>query len=264
MRRGFTLLELSIVLVVIALIIGGVVTGQSLIRASEVNSVISDFNKLKSANNTFKLKYGALPGDMSDASSYWGALDGGDGAGSDCFTLEATSTATCNGNGNGYISVPTGGTGVWTWGERFTYWQHLANAGLISGKYTGRTDSTTSSYTLTVEKNCPSAKISPLGMWDVYSTPPDSGNANAFPWIGGVMYTLRSDSPALNYPLYADELYSIDLKIDDGKPGKGILHTHKNSSTSAPGCATTDDEDTAEYDLDYRTNRCHARFAGDF
>lgn len=263
MRRGFTLLELSIVLVVIALIIGGVVTGQSLIRASEVNSVISDFNKLKSANNTFKLKYGALPGDMSDASSYWGALDGGDGAGSDCFTLEATSTATCNGNGNGYISVPTGGTGVWQWGERFTYWQHLANAGLISGKYTGRTDSTTDSYVITAGKNSPVSEI-PMGMWGVYSIPPDTGNANAFAWIGGVMYTLRSTDDTALSPLYADEAYSIDVKIDDGKAGKGIVRTAKNSSASSPGCATTDDEDTAEYDLDYRTNRCHARFAGDF
>ena len=56
-KQGFTLLELSIVLVVIGLIVGGTVVGKDLIRASELNSIITQQNKIQIALNTFKLKY---------------------------------------------------------------------------------------------------------------------------------------------------------------------------------------------------------------
>ena len=72
MKNGFTLLELSIVMVIIGLIIGGITVGQDLIRSAELNSVVTDINKYKTAINTFNLKYNAMPGDMSNATSYWG------------------------------------------------------------------------------------------------------------------------------------------------------------------------------------------------
>ena len=56
-NQGFSLVELAIVLVIIGLITGGILTGQELIRASELNSVASDYNKVKTAINTFQLKY---------------------------------------------------------------------------------------------------------------------------------------------------------------------------------------------------------------
>ena len=71
-KQGFTLLELSIVLVVIGLIVGGTVVGKDLIRASELNSIITQQNKIQIALNTFKLKYNVIPGDMRNATDYWG------------------------------------------------------------------------------------------------------------------------------------------------------------------------------------------------
>ncbi len=41
LRAGFTLIEMSIVLVIIGLIVGGVLVGQDLIRAAEVRAQIS-------------------------------------------------------------------------------------------------------------------------------------------------------------------------------------------------------------------------------
>ena len=87
MRRGFTLIELSIVLVIIGLIIGGVLVGKELIAASEIRAQISQFEKFQNATNAFKLKYGCLPGDCANASSFWdfssygGALGNGNGDG---------------------------------------------------------------------------------------------------------------------------------------------------------------------------------------
>jgi prepilin-type N-terminal cleavage/methylation domain-containing protein len=62
---GFTLVELSIVLVIIGLIVGGILVGRDLIRASEVRSSVSQLEKLDTAVNAFRLKYEALPGDIS-------------------------------------------------------------------------------------------------------------------------------------------------------------------------------------------------------
>src|SRR6201999_103149 len=65
-EQGFTLIELSIVLVIIGLIVGGVLVGQDLIRAAEIRATLTQVEKFNTAVNTFYGKYGALPGDMNN------------------------------------------------------------------------------------------------------------------------------------------------------------------------------------------------------
>ena len=57
-------------LVIIGLIVGGVLVGQDLIRAAEVRATISQIEKYNTAVNTFRGKYDALPGDISNAAQY--------------------------------------------------------------------------------------------------------------------------------------------------------------------------------------------------
>src|SRR6202167_3238935 len=64
-QSGFTLIELSIVLVIIGLIVGGVLVGQDLIRAAEIRATISQIEKYNTAVNTFRGKFNAIPGDMN-------------------------------------------------------------------------------------------------------------------------------------------------------------------------------------------------------
>lgn len=83
-KNGFTLVELSIVLVIIGLVIGGVLAGKELLKSAEVRKSISTLEQTASAVNTFKIKYGCLPGDCTNTTSLF-------------------STLSSNGNGNGRI-----------------------------------------------------------------------------------------------------------------------------------------------------------------
>src|ERR1035438_8206439 len=62
---AFTLIEMSIVLVIIGLVVGGILVGQNLIAAAGVRATISQIEKYNTAVNTFRTKYDALPGDMN-------------------------------------------------------------------------------------------------------------------------------------------------------------------------------------------------------
>ena len=72
MRSGFSLVELSIVLVILGLLTGGILAGQNLIRAAELRSVTTQFQNYHAAVMTFRDKYFALPGDMANAEDFWG------------------------------------------------------------------------------------------------------------------------------------------------------------------------------------------------
>ena len=72
LKTGFTLIEMSIVLVIIGLIIGGVLVGRDLISAATVRAEISQIEKYKTVTRTFEEKYGyaqAQPGQTVPASS---------------------------------------------------------------------------------------------------------------------------------------------------------------------------------------------------
>ena len=74
-RAGFTLIELSIVLVIVGLIIGGILVGQQLIHAAQIRQQAKQFELINAGVNTFRTKYNCLPGDCPDATQFFGARD---------------------------------------------------------------------------------------------------------------------------------------------------------------------------------------------
>jgi Tfp pilus assembly protein PilE len=213
-RAAFSLVELAIVLAVIGLITGAVMAGQSMVRASKVKSVTADLTRYRTAAANFQDRFVLLPGDMTNATSLWGIVAG---TGSDATCYDATSLGsirTCNGDGDSTIDV---------YNETFRFWQHLSNAQMIEGSFTGTKGS--SSYDHDVGSNSPATKLANVGIGVTYSgssiasaTQFDITPLNYFV-IGaetaGAMLTTAAFSPA--------EMLSIDTKTDDAIPGRGII-----------------------------------------
>ena len=118
-NKGFTLVEIAIVLVIIGLLIGGVLKGQEMINNAKIKRVTTDFEGISAAVFSYQDRYRAIPGDDNTAQTRWG-------------------TSVTNGNNNGIIA------GAWNStnnaNESRIFWQHLRNSNLIPGSKTG-TDS---------------------------------------------------------------------------------------------------------------------------
>jgi len=63
-QRGFTLVEIAIVLVIIGFILGGIIKSQSLIGSAKAKDVIAIIEDLRIATVSFKQRYNYLPGDF--------------------------------------------------------------------------------------------------------------------------------------------------------------------------------------------------------
>ena len=78
---GFSLVELGVVLVVIALLAAGLlVSGRAMIQRGEITDLIAKTRDLAAASRSFKSRYSFFPGDLPNAASQLTA-DGGVSAG---------------------------------------------------------------------------------------------------------------------------------------------------------------------------------------
>jgi prepilin-type N-terminal cleavage/methylation domain-containing protein len=252
MKNAFSLVELSIVLVILGLLTGGILTGQNLIRAAELRSVTSQFQAYQTATMTFRQKYFALPGDIRNATDFWEEAATCPGA----LATPSTDQSTCNGDGNGLIQnqeIVSGNTSD----EMFRFWQHLANAGLIEGSYTGVRAHATNQYS-EIGWNVPKGKIGASG-WSTYHWPDTT--INVYPESYGQFMVLGADTgtSVTSAPiLYAEEMWNIDKKIDDGLPAYGIVFSR--DSTARPDCVTSTTASDATYKLDSDEIGCSAYF----
>ena len=231
--NGFSLVELSIVLVILGLLVGGVLSGQSLIRAAQLRAVTTEYKRYYAATQSFRDKYFALPGDMTNATSFWG-IAGGTGSDATCQTTVSTDARTCNGNGDGTVTFSTGSY------EYFRFWQHLAAAGLIEGTYTGMT-SGANLYAPGV--NIPVTKLGSNIGWFVYTDATVSGHAFFFDGTNRGRFSVLIPNAAAPYGSYGTmsptDTWNIDTKMDDGKPATGSVVSTWGSAFSQSGTSCT-------------------------
>ncbi len=236
-RRGlrprddaFSLVELSIVLVILGLLVGGVLSGQSLIRAAELRAVTSEHSRYMAAVQSFRDKYFALPGDMANATQFWGAAHATPAT---CQTTASTTIATCDGNGDGQVL-----DGSY---EIFRFWQHLANAGLIEGQYNG-VAGPAHALNHVIGTNAPRARMSNAG-WGFSFLGNHAGDAGTYALDYGHLFWFGS--PSIHRPqsniLKPEEAWNVDTKVDDGRPamGKVIMRSETGGWGTASNCTTS-------------------------
>ncbi len=211
-QKGFTLIELSIVLVTIGLIVAGIMAGQSLIHSAQLRSVIVEVNGFKTAINTYKDYYDYLPGDHPTAKDYWPT---------ECVD---SGTNKCNGNGNGKFGT------VLSSFERLRMWQHLSLSGMISGNYTGINSSSTYAGQGSSAGSAEFVYIS--GVVEQDNFPPSRLNGGRYTgafWIStnrnGIVLGKEALSGGFNLlnsgVMTPSDAELIDRKMDDSLPGKG-------------------------------------------
>lgn len=222
-------------------------TGQSLIRAAELRSVTTEFSKYHAAVNTFRDKYFALPGDMTNATSFWGDQATGTASCANASTPDG-SPGTCDGNGDGMLGFFT---------ESYRFWQHLALAGLIEGNYQGWVNPAVNVTPPVRGRDVPASKIS-NGYWQAarlsqlvtsnvelgYSDLPN----NYIQYL--ILCGPSSGWWCKNNILKPEEAWNIDTKIDDGKPAYGKVRAAENCVNSTATAAS------ASYDLTNSSLRC--------
>jgi len=223
LTAGFTLVEMSIVIVIIGLLVAGILVGRDMVKSAELNSTVSKAMQYSNIAQLFRDKYNAFPGDMFDAEDKFGA------------------GLTDNGNGNGRIE------GVSEIGQA---WVHLSLSGLIKDEFDG---SSTFTGPIVSGGNVPSASMNKAVF--LLTSELDDGTSTV-PHIGlGKISGTVANFGAFISPARA---YVVDKKIDDGKPATGDVHSENGSS--ATGTCVTINVVGREYTLNNNEVACKMRF----
>jgi prepilin-type N-terminal cleavage/methylation domain-containing protein len=118
-QKGFTLVEIAIVLVIIGLLLGGILKGQEMITQAKIKNVIADFSGVSAAYHGYQDRYRAIPGDDPGAGR-WAVGRAGDGNG----IVGGIYNAPCPTG----TAQPAAGTA-----ESCLFWHDMRLAGFVAG-----------------------------------------------------------------------------------------------------------------------------------
>lgn len=217
-KSGFTLIEISIVFTIIALIIGGILLGRDVLQNSRLQSIVSDVSDFQGAIKQFKDKYGYYPGDFPNANGMW---------------------SESNGDGDGFIARDTTPATTAVGAENTYAWAHLAKSEFLKVKYD------------IYGYNRAGSKIE-NNMYTLFYSNPTASAAGVFNaryghiLVYGTRYT-NSSYPSYGPGLTALEAMSTDQKMDDGRPGTGVVMTYTTALAATPTCVTSANQVASVY-----------------
>ena len=201
-QRGFTLLEIVIVVLIVGFLLAGVLKGQEMITSAKVKRVAGQLDEVRAAYLGFQDRFKALPGDYSEANL---TLD----CGSPCL----------RGNGDSRIranETPVNGSQVH---EDLLVWTHLAASGFLKGD-----------YRMIDGESLPTDKNSPKNAYQIYLQIAFDGRYGMNDG-GTVRHNLKTGGQ-----IPVNVINELDRKVDDGKPYKGAFQfsTYQGNSAVSP------------------------------
>lgn len=214
--HAFTLIELSIVLVIIGLIVGGVLMGREMIEVAKIRSQVSQIEKIASAQSTFRNKYNAIPGDFCAKAASVGLKCGSQSTGRD----------------NGIVNGTDGGVHE-LFSEPTTFFGQLADSNLMEKNM--------------ICVNTANASLATAGHFATAINPNASMAAYTFQGSVWIALALTPQNPISsctlnNYAGYTSngimtpaQAYAIDVKLDDGVPSTGTVFAQKRAWDIAAG-----------------------------
>ena len=260
-QKGFTLVEIAIVLVIIGLLLGGILKGQELINSARVRNMADQSSGVQAAYYGFIDRYRQVPGDMLAATA--------------CTVVCAAVDPLCGGTPVIGGSATNGQNGrIDKWNEAGAVWAHLSVAGFLSGTFSGATTSAAQyeAGTLQTPPAVPgNAYQNPilLGYTDDY----DNGLATAA--TVRLAYSFGAAPASILRELY--------VKLDDSLPSTGVVRSSLSTAdtgetgddfgagtpgfeviiwdaTAGSDCVTLADLPGATWNVDSDNNRCNALF----
>lgn len=259
-RTGFTLIELSIVLVIIGLVIGGVLIGQDLINAANIRAAGTQIEGYETAIGVFRSKYHAMPGDLTSEQA---------------ISLGMQPRGICEG-GNGELNAGCGNCGIdypiyRLSGEIALFWRDLSQSGLIAESFNSATDTCiTNIIQSNLRRYLPESRLAGnyihIGTWNYPGVAsvlwPFGVSVSTFYMIRGL--TAVGASGAMDVPLRMTALtaFRYDSKFDDGNPGAGSVQSADSTVNgpsavfSEPPSATACRSTSSTYNATYTEYAC--------
>lgn len=219
---GFSIMEVSMVVAAFALMIAGILIGQSILESSRLKRDIGLIQQVISGAKTFEEKYEFLPGDLPNHSAF--------------FTSPLIPPLV-GGNGDNRVGAATGGAGNYTaycaagcagdqGYESSIFWLELAESNMVPLTPFRFSDAVMDVNSFAREGiGYPLVQSSQSFGLSITSVPGQLANVLLY----GVQQQTAGQQAVIN-GTQTNSKYArfIDMKIDDGKPRSGIVQNRWN------------------------------------
>ena len=198
-EKGFTLVELAVVMIIIGLLIGGILKGQELINNAQVSATVAQAKAVQASLNTFQDTYSAMPGDITNP---------------DERLPNCAGWCASAGDGNGRIDAIALDAAMANDDENTNAWLHMAVTDLLGG-YSGEEE-------VAWGQAAPASELG--GGFHVAFTNGGNEGSSEGTLRGGHWVNLRgSPDYTTAEAMTASQAARIDRKMDDGAPGTGSV-----------------------------------------